>query len=254
MTARYAIFICPDPASQAGQAAAEWLGRCAVAGQRSQRQIPGVAPSLLRTVTQAPRRYGFHATLKAPFRLARGMTRARLERAVGELAGQLEACVAPRLTVEVMDGFLALVPQSRDARVGALAARCVMELDGFRAAMDDADRERRDPARLTGRERMLLERWGYPFVMEAFRFHYSLTGTLTPFEEGVVERVREHAGVHFAPHLAALRRIDSLALFEERHPAHDLRLVERVRLRPPAATTAPGELRCDERGRARSRN
>ena len=59
-----------------------------------------------------------------------------------------------------------------------LAADCVRDFDAFRAPLTAEDRARRRPAKLTQRQRDHLDRWGYPYVFEDFRFHMTLTGRL----------------------------------------------------------------------------
>ena len=44
----------------------------------------------------------------------------------------------------------------------------------------DAEIARRKPETLSTHQRALLEHWGYPFVMDEFRFHITLTGRLAP--------------------------------------------------------------------------
>ena len=51
-------------------------------------------------------------------------------------------------------------------------------LDPFRAPLTPSERARRRPEDLDPRRRALLDRWGYPHVFEAFRFHMTLTGRL----------------------------------------------------------------------------
>ena len=68
---RYALSFAPP--GGLWRLGSEWLGRCAVTGQPAQPpRIDALTAEELRTLTAAPRRYGFHATLKAPFRLADG--------------------------------------------------------------------------------------------------------------------------------------------------------------------------------------
>src|SRR5262249_2220033 len=57
--------------------------------------------------------------------------------------------------------------------------------------LTDADRARRNPARLTPRQRDYLERWGYPYVMEEFRFHMTLTGRLEANRASPLDMLRE---------------------------------------------------------------
>jgi len=82
---RYAIYYLPPdgPFAKAGHS---WLGWDAARGQ---------APSALEikdwdTVTAAPRKYGFHGTLKPPFRLAAGCNQDDLAEAVATLAMVIE--------------------------------------------------------------------------------------------------------------------------------------------------------------------
>jgi hypothetical protein len=64
--------------------------------------------------------------------------------------------------------------------LNALAGHVVAALDSYRAPLTDAEIARRKPEALSTHQRALLERWGYPFVMDEFRFHITLTGRLTP--------------------------------------------------------------------------
>lgn len=240
MSARYAVYLCPDPSGPAWAAGAEWLGYCAATGEpRRQPAIPGIAPALLRALTAAPRRYGFHATLKAPFHLAPGASRARLARLLREVAAAEHAFDGPTFGVRLLGGFLALSPDYPDARLDGLAARCVVVFDELRAAPGAEELARREGQGLSGAQRALLRRWGYPYVMSEFRPHYSLTGRLAPYEEGVVERLAEYAGRHFEEAASALRRIEGIALFEERAPGAGFRLLEHVSLRCGGARADP---------------
>lgn len=240
MSARFAVYLCPDPAGPAWAAGAEWLGYCAATGKRRrQPAIPGIAPALLSALTAAPRRYGFHATLKAPFHLARGATRARLVRQLWQVAGAERAFDGPTFGVRLHAGFLALAPDYPDARLDGLAARCVVAFDELRAAPGPGELARRQAQGLSGTQRALLRRWGYPYVMSEFRPHYSLTGGLAPYDEGVVERLAEYAGRHFEAAVRALRRIECLALFEESAPGAGFRLREYASLAPAGRELTP---------------
>ncbi|QUS37002.1 DUF1045 domain-containing protein [Falsirhodobacter algicola] len=164
---RYAIYYLPPPGPLA-EFGARWLGWDPQTGARHP------LPPEQEALTAAPRRYGLHATLKAPFRLAG--TKADLMAAVGDLAARLSPVAPGDLTVRRIGRFLALVPGGDTGPLNAMAARIVQDLDPFRAPLTEADRARRNPERLTPAQRTLLDRWGYPFVMEEFRFHITLTG------------------------------------------------------------------------------
>lgn len=242
---RYAIHLCPDPASAAARAGAEWLGRCpARDAPTAQRPLPGVGMQLQRALTAAPARHGFHATIKPPFRLASGESRAGLMRALEELAATRQPLYLPRLEFRMLRGFLALVPSADDARLRAFAARCVTELDRFRAPPSLEEARRWTASELTERQRELAQSWGYPYVLEQYTPHFTLTAPLSAFDEALVARVTEHAFVQFAPVLEALRRVDAVALFEEPAAGAPFRLLGRVPLRQaPAGGGDPLESR-----------
>ena len=70
---RCAVYFVPEVGSDWWQAGSQWLGRCAASGALfPPPHIDGVEPAQFQTLTAEPRRYGWHATLKAPFRLASG--------------------------------------------------------------------------------------------------------------------------------------------------------------------------------------
>ena len=67
---RYAAYFAPAIGSAWWEAGSHWLGRCAARGQPlPQPAIDGMPPARQQALTAAPRRYGWHATLKAPFAL-----------------------------------------------------------------------------------------------------------------------------------------------------------------------------------------
>ncbi len=211
---RYAIYYAPAPGPLA-TFAAHWLGWDAFAGQPvAHPDIPGL-PAPVADLTVAPRRYGFHATIKPPFRLAPGTDRNALHNATATLAARLAPLTLDGLQLSDHDGFVALTPDADAAGLASLndlAARVVADLDPFRAPLSHADRQRRLATPLTPSQRAHLERWGYPYVMDAFRFHMTLTGNLTADHSAAT-----HAAL--APQLAPLLprpfRLDSLSLFAE---------------------------------------
>jgi hypothetical protein len=174
--ARYALYFTPAPGSALAAFGDAILG-----------PGPAPGPEALRTIlaahTAEPRTYGFHATLKAPMRLAPGATEADLLAAAEALAAHRSPLPVGPLRVTALGAFAALVPEAPPAALGLLAAECVAALDPLRAPLTEAERARRRPERLDPRGRALLERWGYPHVFEAFRFHMTLTGPLEP-EDG----------------------------------------------------------------------
>ena len=225
---RFAIYFVPPPGSPLACFGAVWLGYDVATGaEPPQPRLPEIAPERLRNITAEPRRYGFHATLKPPFALAAGATAEELGKAVGRLARGVEVFMAPPLLLARIGGFWALVPSARCPALDALAAICVSKLDSFRAPPSDAEQARRRAAGLSPAQDALLARWGYPYVMEAFRFHMTLTERLDAQESARVER-------SLTPLVEKQCReplpIDAVALLRQERPNARFRLVRRYPL------------------------
>jgi len=174
---RAAIYAAPPPGDPLWAFGSRTIGYDAATGARPSAPPPlGLTPERWEALTAEPRRYGFHATLKAPFRFS---AEANLERLSGALRRFCEhARPVPPFPLEVrpIGEFLALVPVSAPDDLALLAASAVTCFDGFRAPLSQAERERRLAAKLSARQIEHLDRWGYPYVLEDFRFHMSLTG------------------------------------------------------------------------------
>ena len=129
--------------------------------------------------TEEPRRYGFHATLKAPFHLSHACTEAQLISAISSFAGlgHVVTTIAP--AIRMLGGFAAMVPEHAEPTVDALAMKCTTLLDAFRAPMSAQERARRLALGLSQNQMQNLERWGYPFLFSDFRFHMTLTGRIS---------------------------------------------------------------------------
>jgi len=178
---RHAVYWVPEPGPLAAFGAA-WLGWDVEAcGRVEHPEVPDL-PRAVSDLVAEPSRYGFHATLKAPFRLAAGWSEADLAAAVAGLAARLAPVRADALALARVGRFLALVPEGHAGAVGALAAEAVAALDAFRAPASSDELARRRSAGLSAAEEANLVRWGYPYVMDSFRFHVTLTGPLRPGE------------------------------------------------------------------------
>jgi hypothetical protein len=163
-------------------------------------------------LTEAPRRYGFHATLKPPFRLTARSSRAALENDLATLADGLAAAETDGLVLKRLGGFLALVPAGDTQAIGRVAAEVVAGLDHHREPASPAELTRRRAAGLNHLQEAHLRHWGYPYVMDEFRFHLTLTGKLTLAE---AEMVMGALAPHVAPLLPRPFRLDAIALFGE---------------------------------------
>lgn len=176
---RYAIYFVPGANTALYRFGASTLGYDGYTGQ-DMALIDGVDPKHWLNLVREPRSYGFHATLKAPFRLATGMSESDLERDLLNFAADRPAVLVGDMVVEELGSFVGLVPKAPSPMLDELAHACVRRFDRFRAALTEGDRERRLRAGLTERQKAYLERWGYPYIFDDFRFHMSLTGSLPP--------------------------------------------------------------------------
>lgn len=187
---------------------ASWLGWDVVHGREApQPDLPD-----LRDITMTPRKYGFHGTLKPPFRLIKTRTIAELEQATSDLAASLPPAICDGLELMTLGRFLALIPLGGTEAVQRVAQACVCGLDEFRAPAEEPELARRRAAGLSARQEALLVQWGYPYLMEEFRFHLTLSGRLPQAEIPVwVERAQR-----YLPDLSAPFVLDQIALCGER--------------------------------------
>ncbi|MGB8814345.1 MAG: DUF1045 domain-containing protein [Paracoccaceae bacterium] len=206
---RYAIYYAPEPGVFANFCA-KWLGWDAESGRVRAHPVIRGLPRKVADLTAAPRVYGFHGTIKAPFRLAEGADIAALHAAMLGLCGGMAAVQVAQMALQRLGGFVALVPVADAGGVADLAATVVAALDGFRAPLEADEIARRRPERLSGRQQDYLARWGYPYVMEEFRFHLTLTGDLPEDEADQVLAVLEPV---LTPLVPQPFRVGSLCLF-----------------------------------------
>ncbi len=173
---RYAIYYAPPSATDLGEFGASLLGHDAWSGD--DRLFPDDVLDAIADwpeITADARKYGFHATLKAPFALSVGKSEAELCAACARFADEPRAVPVIRPVVDAISGFIAVIPSAPSPELQQLAADCVGAFEPLRAPTTAADRARRKPELLTPRQRDHLDRWGYPYVMDDFRFHMTLT-------------------------------------------------------------------------------
>lgn len=225
---RYAVYYLPPPGPLAEFGAA-WLGWDAEAGRpRAHPALRGL-PRPVEELTATARKYGFHATIKPPFHLAPGTDADGLAAALAALCARLAPVSLPTLRIAPLGQFLALQPDAAPDGVAALAAEIVRDLDGFRAPPSPEELARRLSARLTeAQERNLID-WGYPYVMDEFRFHLTLTCRLTADEQA---RARAVLAPCLEPLLADPVTIDTLCLMGS-DAAGRFHLIERFALGRP---------------------
>ena len=78
--------------------------------------------------------------------------------------------------------------------------------------MTEGEIAKRRPERLSPRQRQLLDIWGYPYVMEEFQFHLTLSDDLP---EAVADAVAPVLADWLAPVLPRPFVIDNLCLMGE---------------------------------------
>ena len=210
---RYAIYFAAGADNALSRFGAELLGYDAYTDDEVSfpQGTLHVAPDW-RDITSDPRKYGFHGTLKAPMALAPGNTEAELVAACATFASKARPIPVIRPVVDAISGFIAVVPADPVDALQQLAADCVRDFDSFRPALTAEDRARRKPEKLSERQREYLDRWGYPYVMEEFHFHMTLTGRLDAERRGpILEMLR----ARFAELALDTLEIDRIALFRQ---------------------------------------
>ena len=176
---RYAIYFTPPPDSPLAVFGAGVIGYdCFHCADVPHRSIAGIDPAVLALATVEPRRYGFHATLVAPFWLAAGTDEDNLANAFSAFATSHTPIAVGPLHITAMNRFVVLSPVEPHPAIEGLADACVAAFDPYRAPLTEVDRARRIAAGLSARQAELLERWGYPYVLDEFRFHMTLAGPI----------------------------------------------------------------------------
>lgn len=196
MPPRYAIFFAPARDSLLWQRAEDWLGQ------------PDLQP-----LTVSARKYGFHATIKAPMILA--LDYAELDAALTAFADEHPAVTLSGLAPRLIDGFLALTSEPQPTALTDFAADVVEAFEPFREPLSESERIRRLKAPLTPRQVELVDQYGYPYVLDQFLFHMTLTDRLA---EDMRAPMRERAAAWFAEALAEPVQLDRLVVFAEPEP------------------------------------
>ncbi len=216
MPQRFALYYAPSVTDPLWVRAAQWLGRDPAGAAPVAAEIPGTGALRRIEVSESARRYGFHATIKAPMALAEGLTQAALEESVRRYGPNAPAIEIGKLEVASIDGFIALIPERQSEALTGFAADVVEAFDHFRAPLTAAEREKRvRNGHLSPRQIELLERFGYPYVMEEFRFHMTLTDRLVDSDRA---EIMAAARDWFAPSLDRSYMLDRIAIYREPSP------------------------------------
>lgn len=213
MPQRFAIYYAPAATDPLWLKAVEWHGRDPLTGEVFETPVSGVTREALFERIVSARRYGFHATIKAPMPLAEGRTQAELEAALAGFAAAHAPVAIGALKLVLLEGFLALIPAVQSAELTAFAAQVVEGFEAFRAPISPAERERRlKGSHYSPRQIELIDRLGYPYVLEQFQLHMTLTDRLPESEREAYSRA---AAAHFGVLATQETMLDRLVLFFE---------------------------------------
>lgn len=226
---RYALYLAPPADSALWRLGSAVLGYDAETGRDpAPPELAGFDAETWHDVTAEPRRYGFHGTLKAPFRLADGVGEEDMLALVSACAREHHPFELPPLAVRALGAFIALVLPVPVPALMELAACAVTAVDPARAPLTPAEIARRRPERLSARQRGYLEAYGYPYVLDEFRFHMTLTGPLGEAERG--HALNALAQAYSASGAEVPVTIADVGLYVQEAPQERFRLVRRIPL------------------------
>lgn len=229
---RYAIYFVPDAQSALFRFGSAVIGYDSYTGQPACRlKAFAKQHQFWDEITAEPRRYGFHATLKAPFHLPPSSTESELVRALHDFGKTAQSCPPFKPSLEMLRGFAAIVPERLSEAVNALAASSVTAFETFRAPMTPQDRARRVAAGLDKSQIDNLDRWGYPYVFAAFEFHMTLTGHVpVELRDNVLVMLREAYRNACGDDQIT---VDRVVLLRQDHAAQPFRVIDQALLKRP---------------------
>lgn len=221
---RYALYYVPEQTDPFNLAGSEWLGRDAYNSTTfSQPAIEGMQPWQVAERTLNARRYGFHATLKAPAPLAGHVSESDYVQAVAEFCKVTPPVLLPKVVIQSFSTIYAIVPEQPHAPLNVLEKKIVMHFEPWRGGLNDEAVEKRRRGNLTDRQIENLEKWGYAHAMEEFRFHITLTDRIPDSESDVFVAAMKS---HFDGFEGAPLSIDRLGIFVEDRPGAPFRILD----------------------------
>jgi hypothetical protein len=182
MPERFAVYLTLAADSDLYKLGSKWLGRDHYQDHLDKLECDysGLWDiNINQVITKKASLYGFHATLKPPFRLKQGYNCEQLKSILHRIAKVHQAYTSCPFAVGVIGKFLALQPTQNCAQLNQLADHCVQAFEPYRAELTDAEINRRQLEKLTMQQKTYLQQWGYPYVFEQFRCHFTLTDSLS---------------------------------------------------------------------------
>lgn len=232
--ARYAVYFAPDADSALWRFGSAVLGYDGAAGKDVPQLVPqGFGDDEFFALTEDPRHYAFHATIRSPFRLAEGVDEGRLVEVLEAFCASRTAFSMPALALTVIparaggEAFLALTEAAPSQELAALERAVVPAFEGCRAPLNEAERAKRRPDNLPERQLRYLDTYGYPYIFEDFRFHMTLTGRVPAdrvpaMQAGLEALYRSHVDDALVP-------VNALALYRQL-PGERFRILARASL------------------------
>tara|TARA_R110000868_G_scaffold330273_2_gene591225 strand:+ start:2377 stop:3093 length:717 start_codon:yes stop_codon:yes gene_type:complete len=225
--ARYAVYFAPDAQSPLARFGNAWLGRDPQGDEQlTPPKLNGYDVAEISAFTKVPARYGFHATLKPPFYIKKDTSVATFSDTLLAILRRFSHVRVDRWQVRALENFVALVPAAPCPEIDTLAAALVEGLDDFRMQPTTEELARRRRNDLTPHQEALLEKWGYPYVMDAFRLHFTLSG---PLPEPQLSALESALQARMAEVLGAYTFSD-IAVFGEPKSGRNFKLLQRFPL------------------------
>lgn len=206
---RVAIYFTPPHDSPLASTAKDWL---------SCEEVEGIDADLLLALLESPRKYGFHATIKAPFYIKNGFELEDIEKEIYSFAAEQCVFSMPPLQLGSLGNFYCLQPRGHSAQLNQLAAAIVTGCDRFRKTATTEELARRREKGLSAQQESLLRKWGYPYVLQEFVYHMTLTGPVA--EDGPHDLLVKELQNRFLPLLTHPLAFDALTICtqEGEHP------------------------------------
>ena len=223
---RYAIYWLPPEGSYLWKKGSRWFGYDSYKSSQVDRQdIVDLNPAVIDqetiiSLTQRPARYGFHATLKAPFYLDDAYTENDLVEATKALCAKQSAVLSADLRIVDLNTYIAMsLGGAKEApELASLVDVLVEQLDVFRRPMSAEDRQQRitKGEGLDARGIELLDQWGYPSVKERFHCHLTLADTpLTTAEKLDKSLLLSFLNEYFADALNGKALVDRITILKQ---------------------------------------
>lgn len=190
---RHAIFFAPADDSPLGIYGATVLRRRATdPGEWTNPQIPVNFDNtaVWRACVETPARYGFHATLQAPFELHPAYTYQTLLDELEVFCSQQQPLLLTELAPRRTRRFDALAFDTQPLEVKEFASTCVQRFNKYCAPLHPQDIVRRQKKALSPTQLSNLEQYGYPYIFDDFNFHMTLSGTMPDDDNGHLQWLR----------------------------------------------------------------